>query len=139
MEEKRSYFSVRYDLILVGTPIMYDLYVNSSSLKEKEKFVRIFPTGGILNKVDLEEYHRKYVQLYVPEDQRRIYLKSLVKSDADDVTKTTMIKSSALEYLNNIFDKDKFSTEYLSQSIEGCKEVVGAMVDVLDKIGRAHV
>lgn len=132
MEEKRSYFSVRYDLIQVGMPILYDLYVNSSSLKEKEKFVRIFPTGGTLSKVDLEEYHRKYVQLYVPEDQRRTYLKSLVKTDADDVTKTTMIKSSALEYLNNIFDKDKFSTEYLSQSIEGCKEVVGAMVDVLD-------
>ena len=132
MEEKRSYFSVRYDLIQVGMPILYDLYVNSSSLKEKEKFVRIFPTGGVLNKVDLEEYHRKYIQLYVPEDQRRVYLKSLVKTDADDVTKTTMIKSSAIEYLNNIFDKDKFSTEYLSQSIEGCKEVVGAMVDVLD-------
>ena len=132
MEEKRSYFSVRYDLIQVGSPIDYDLYVNSSSLKEKEKFVRIFPGGGVLNKDDLEEYHRKYIQLYVSEDQRRVYLRSLVKTEADDVKKTTVIKSAALEYLHNIFDKDEFSTEYLSQSIEGCKEVVGAMVDVLD-------
>lgn len=135
MEEKRSYFSVRYDLIQVGSPIAYDLFVNSSTIKEKEKFVRIFPAGGVLNKDDLEEYHRKYVQLYVPEDQRRIYLRSLVKSEADDVKKTNVIKSAALDYLHNIFDKpqEEFSTEYLSKSIDGCKEVVGAMVDVLDK------
>lgn len=134
MEERRSYFSVRYDLILVGMPIAYDLFVNSSSIKEKEKFVRIFPLGGTLTKEDLEDYHRKYLQLYVPEDQRRIYLRSLVKTEADDVKKTTVIKTAALEYLHNIFDKgkDQFSTEYLSESIEGCKEVVGAMVDVLD-------
>ena len=134
MEERRSYFSVRYDLILVGMPIAYDLFVNSSSIKEKEKFVRIFPLGGVLSKDDLEEYHRKYLQLYVPEDQRRIYLRSLVKTEADDVKKTTVIKTAALEYLHNIFDKgkDQFSTEYLSESIDGCKEVVGAMVDVLD-------
>jgi HD-GYP domain-containing protein (c-di-GMP phosphodiesterase class II) len=133
MEDKRSFFSVRYDLIQVGTSIAYDLFVNSSSIKEKEKFVRIFPAGGVLVKEDLEDYHRKYVQLYVPEDQRRVYLRSLVKSDADDVKKTEVIKSAALDYLSNIFDNGKeFSTEYLSQSIEGCKEVVGAMVDVLD-------
>lgn len=134
MEERRSYFSVRYDLIQVGMPISYDLFVNSSSIKEKEKFVRIFPNGGTLSKEDLEEYHRKYIQLYVPEDQRRVYLRSLIKTDADDVKKTTVIKTAALEYLHNIFDKgkDQFSTEYLSESIEGCKEVVGAMVDVLD-------
>ena len=123
MEEKRSYFSVRYDLIQVGSPIAYDLFVNSSTIKEKEKFVRIFPAGGVLNKDDLEEYHRKYVQLYVPEDQRRIYLRSLVKSEADDVKKTNVIKSAALDYLHNIFDKpqEEFSTEYLSKSIDGCK------------------
>ena len=122
MEERRSYFSVRYDLILVGMPISYDLFVNSSSIKEKEKFVRIFPQGGVLSKEDLEDYHRKYLQLYVPEDQRRIYLRSLVKTEADDVKKTTVIKTAALEYLHNIFDKgkDQFSTEYLSESIDGC-------------------
>lgn len=133
MEGKRSFFSVRYDLIQVGQIIAYDLFVNSSVIKDKEKFVRIFPSGGVLAKEDLEEFHRKYIQLYVPEDQRRIYLRSLVKSDADDVKKTSVIKSAALDYLHNIFDSGKeFSTEYLSQSIEGCKEVVGAMVDVLD-------
>ena len=125
---------MRYDLVQVDVPLAYDLFVNSSSIKEKEKFVRIFPAGGTLSREDLENYHRKYVQLYVPEEQRRVYLRSLVKSEADDVKKTNVIKDAALDYLHNIFDKNKeFSTEYLSQNIENCKEVVGAMVDVLDK------
>ena len=132
MEERRSFFSVRYDLIQVGVPIPYDLFVNSSSIKEKEKFVRLFSAGGKLSSEELEEYHRKYLQLYVAEDQRRLYLRGLVSMDVDDVKKTNVIKSAALDYLHNIFDKDQFSTDYLSQSIEGCKEVVGAMVDVLD-------
>jgi HD-GYP domain-containing protein (c-di-GMP phosphodiesterase class II) len=133
MEEKQSFFSVRYDLIQVDSPLTHDLYVNSSTLKEKEKFVRIFPLGGILHKEDLENFRQKYFQLYVPEEQRKMYLRFLVKSNADDVKKTTVIKNAALDYLQNIFEVNKdFSTEYLSQSIEGCKEVVGAMVDVLD-------
>ena len=132
MASRQSFFSVRHDLIQVAKPIAYDLFVNSSSLKEKEKFVRIFPIGGILSKEEVDEFHRKYIQLYVPENQRRIYLRTLVKSDANDVEKANVIKSAALDYLHNIFDKDQFSTDYLSLNIEGCKEVVGAMVDVLD-------
>lgn len=112
---------------------MYDLFINSSVVKGKEKFIKVFANGGTLSKEEVEEFHRKYYQLYIPEDQRKIYLKSLVKSSVDDVQKTNVIKESALEYLHNIFDKDKeFSTELLSQNIEGCREVVESMVDVLD-------
>lgn len=113
---------------------MFDLFINSSVVKGKEKFVKIFASGGSLNREEVDEYHRKYFQLYIPEDQRKIYLKSLVKSNADDVQKTNVIKEAALEYLHNIFDKDKeFSTELLSKNIEACREVVESMVDVLDQ------
>ena len=133
MDTKPSFFSVRYDLIQVDQPLSFDLFVNSSVVKGKEKFIRIFPSGDVLDKGDLEEFHRKYFQLYVPEEQRRIYLRALVKSEANDVQKTTVIKEAALEYLHNIFDKDKeFSTELLSKNIENCREVVENMVDVLD-------
>lgn len=134
MDSKPSYFSVRHDLIQTELPLSFDLFVNSSVVKGKEKFVRIFPAGNVLLKDDLDEFHRKYIQLYIPEEQRRIYLKSLVKSQVDDVKKTTVIKDAALQYLHNIFDKDKeeFSTELLSQNIENCREVVEGMVDVLD-------
>jgi len=134
MERRQSFFSVRYDLIHVNQIVNYDLYVNSSALKDKEKFVKIFPAGDLLTKADLEEFHTKYIQLYVPEDQRRVYLRSLIHSEVDDLSKTEVIKSAALDYLHNIFDKkEEFSTEYLSKNIDACKEVVGAMVDVLDQ------
>jgi len=133
MSDKQSFFSIKHDLIILDQPIQYDLYVNSSVVKGKEKFVRIFAGGGKLKAEEVEEYHRKYIQLYVSEDQRRIYLHSLVKSGLDDVKKTDVIKGVALAHLHNIFDKDKeFSTELLSQSIEGCRDAVEGMVDVLD-------
>ena len=111
MDTKPSYFSIRYDLIQTDQPLLFDLFVNSSVVEGKEKFVRIFPLGGTLAKNELEEFHRKYFQLYILEDQRKNYLKYLVKSEFDDVQKTTVIKDAALEYLHNIFDKDKeFST-----------------------------
>lgn len=134
MDTKPSFFSVRYDLIQTDQPLLYDLFINSSVVKGKEKFVRIYASGNSLTKSEIEEFHRKYYQLYIPEEQRKIYLKSLVKSNFDDVQKTTVIKDTALEYLHNIFGKDKeFSTEILSKNIENCREVVENMVDVLDQ------
>lgn len=128
-----SFFSVRHDLIKTEEPLPFDLYVNSSVVKGKEKYVRIFPSGRSLTKDDVEEFHHKYLQLYVPEEQRKSFLKSLTQSNIDDVQKATVIKETALEYLHNIFDKEKeFSTELLSKNIEGCREVVESMVDVLD-------
>jgi HD-GYP domain-containing protein (c-di-GMP phosphodiesterase class II) len=134
METKPSFFSVRHDLIQVDGPLAHDLYINSSVVMGKEKFVRIFPAGEIIKSTEIEDFHRKYFLLYVSEDQRRIYLRTLVKSaKVKDLDKANVIKDSALQYLNTIFDKDKeFSTELLSQSIEGCREVVESMVDVLD-------
>lgn len=134
MQGKQSYFSVRRDLIQLDKPIGYDLFINSSVVKGKEKFVRIFPSGGTLSKDEVEEFHKKYIQLYVSEDQRRLYLRSLVKeTSVNDVQKANVIKDAALDYLHNIFDMNKeFSTEILSQGIEGCREVVENMVDVLD-------
>lgn len=134
MQGKQSYFSVRHDLIQLDKPISYDLFINSSVVKGKEKFVRIFPEGGTLSKDEVDEFHKKYIQLYVPEEQRKFYLRSLVKEKTvDDVQKANVIKDAALDYLHNIFDKNKeFSTEVLTQGIEGCREVVENMVDVLD-------
>ncbi len=133
MDNKPSFFSVRRDLIQIEQKLEYDLYVNSSVVKGKEKFIKIFNSGGELSKEDIEEFHKKYIQLYIPEDQRKIYLKSLIKSSASDLEKTSIIKDSAIEYLHNIFGKGKeFSTDLLSENIENCREVVEGMVDVLD-------
>ena len=131
----RSFFPISYDLICVGSTMPYDLFVNSSALKEKQKFIKIFPEGETLTDDDLSDLKAKYYQLYVPEDQRKFYMKSLVNSEqVDDVEATNFIKDSAIKYLQNVFDDEKeFSTELLSETIGECRDAVESMIDVLDE------
>ncbi|MBT3586883.1 MAG: HD domain-containing protein [Halobacteriovoraceae bacterium] len=129
----KSFFSVGFDLVLVDENLPYDLYINSSSHETNEKFVRIFPKNGRLCEEDLKGFKGKYHQLYILESQRSAYLKSLVKKkDASPVTKTEIIKDSAILYLDKLFDEEKeFNTEILEEAIEGCRESVEAMVEVV--------
>jgi len=131
--ERASFFSVSLQLILVNQPLPYDLFVNSSAVSEKERFVRIFPSGETLNLDDLKKFKAKYFQLYIPEKQRNQYLKSLVNNEnATDMQKTEVIKESAIGYLDTLFDQNKeFSTEELKESVQGCRDSVESMVDVL--------
>lgn len=130
-----SFFSVRHGLIPTDQILNYDLYINSSSIKNKEKFVKVFKQGESLTKEDLEEFHRKYYQLYVSEAHRKKFFKSLVKTTTvDELDKVSVLKDSALNYLQNIFETRKeFSTELLTQNIEGCRDVVESMIDVLEE------
>ncbi|MBI99685.1 MAG: hypothetical protein CME67_00520 [Halobacteriovoraceae bacterium] len=130
----RSFFSVRYDLILKDTPLSYDLYVNSSSLKDKQKFIKLFKTGETLEAQDLGELKKKYHQLYVEESQRKFYMQSLVgNEDVADEKAADFIKETAIEYLHRVFDEDKeFSTEVLVETVHGCRDAVESMIDVLD-------
>jgi len=131
---KKSFFSVSYELIVKDKIIPFDLFVNASSLEDKQKFVRIFPNGDELTIEDLEGFKKKYNQLYISEDQRNLYMRSLVDSeDTTDEQAATFIKDSAIKYLHDVFDpKKEFSTEVLSETIKGCKDAVENMIDVLD-------
>lgn len=128
-----SYFSVGHDLIVTDVPLPYSLYVNSSALETKDKFVRIYPAGDVLTSEALHEFIKKYFQLYLAESERALYMRSLVKSNKySDEQKTTVIKDSAIKYLDKLFDKSKeFNTELLSETIENSREAVESMVDVL--------
>jgi putative nucleotidyltransferase with HDIG domain len=128
-----SFFSISFDLVLIDKPMTYDLYVNSSSSELREKFVRIYPVGDTLHDEDLKMFRKKYHQLYVHENQRDEYLKSLLHiSNVSDTQKTEIIKSSAIVYLDKLFDEDKeFTTEVLSETIQDCKVAVESMVEVI--------
>lgn len=128
-----NFFSVSFDLILLDKSIPYDLYVNSSASEDRERFVRIYPKNDILSLEDLKLFKKKYFQLYVHEFQRNDYLKSLIQiKGVPDVQKGDVIKSSAIHYLDKLFDKDKeFTTELLSETISECKVAVESMVDVI--------
>jgi len=128
-----NFFSVSFDLVIVDDPITYDLYVNSSTSENREKFVRVFPMGDTLNMHELGEFKQKYFQLYVHESQRFAYLSGVVKSKSiDSITKTDVVKSTAIVYLDKIFDKDKeFTTELLSEAVQDCKQAVAGMLEVI--------
>lgn len=133
MKKLESYFSISFDLIVLNIVQKYDLYINSSSIESREKFVRVYPKGAVLNFEDLSNFRNKYHRLYVPESQRNDYLKSLMKSSGvDDAKKGSLIKSCAIHYLGKIFDRNKsFNTEVLEETIKGCKDVVENMVDFI--------
>ena len=74
----KTFFSISFDFVITQTSIPYDLYINSSGIKDKEKFIRVFPLGGVLTTDDVATFKKKYYQLYILESQRDFYLKSLI-------------------------------------------------------------
>lgn len=139
--KNKSYFSISSGLVLINEPIPYDLYINSSSHAIREKFVKIYGSGNALTKEELNEFRDKYFQLYVSEEQRNLYLSSLNKlKDVEDITKVEVIKDSAIEYLGSLFDgSHEFTNEVLDEALEGCKESVESMVDVIKDYGVTEV
>jgi len=126
-----SYFSISPDLVLINEPVPYDLFINSSAIENREKFVRIFKKDSVLSRDDLQAFMSKYHRIYVPETERALFLKSLVRSkDATPVQKTTVLKDSAIHHLQNLFAHE-VTTEVLAQGIVDCREVVEGMIDVV--------
>ncbi len=134
MSTDGNFFSVHLDLVVFDMDIPYDLYVNSSVLPGKEKFVKVYSMNNFFSKQDFDEIHRKYPGLFIAEEQRQLYVKSLMKNkNVSDISKTNVLKDSAVQYLHKIFDQSKeFSAQNLAESIEGCREVVENMVDLFD-------
>ncbi len=135
MGAKRNqiYFSVSFDLLSVNEKLQFDLYINSST-NSTAHFVRILPKGELLTQKDLSSFKRKYNQLYISESQRKNYMDSLMKNPHfDKVEKTDVVKKAAIEYLDKIFESEhEFTTEVLVQTVEGCRDVVENMIDVVE-------
>jgi HD-GYP domain-containing protein (c-di-GMP phosphodiesterase class II) len=132
-DESLSYFSISFGLVLIDKELPYDLYINSSTHAKRERFVCITRKSSTLSAEELHTFRDKYYQLYIREDQRDLYLRSLtLVEDSDDSEKASVIKDSAIKYLQTIFERDhEFSNELLDETIEGCKESVESMVDVI--------
>ncbi|OIQ15699.1 MAG: hypothetical protein BM556_17230 [Bacteriovorax sp. MedPE-SWde] len=130
--ELNSYFTVDFGLILQGKPLPYSIYVNSSKHESRDRFVKIVGQDEVLNS-DLIEGFKKYHRVYVLETERNQYLRSLVDAThAPDIERVSVIKDSAIKYLDDIFDPSKeFNTEILGDAIEGCHESMQSMVGVI--------
>ncbi len=131
----KSYFSVSKDLVVVNQMIPYDLFINSSVVKDKQKFIRIFAKGDTLAPEQLDTFKEKYFQIYVAEEQRKDFFSALRNlGGSNDTQKMSIIKERAIDYLTHIFDPQKeFTTELLSETISACKDTVEGMVDMLEE------
>ena len=128
-----QFFSISFDYVVRDKEMAYDLYINSSAITDREKYIKIYPKGDILSKEDISLFKKKYHQLYVHESQRNNYLKSLIDlSGTADIEKTEVIRDSAIHYLDKLFSNDKeFTTEILEETINDCKLAVESMVEVI--------
>jgi HD-GYP domain-containing protein (c-di-GMP phosphodiesterase class II) len=127
-----SYFSVSLQMVTVNQPMGYDLYINSSSIEGRERFVRIFRKGETLTHEDLTRFKDKYHSIYVAETERSAFLRSMVASKGATIAeKTTVLKDSAIAHLKKLFDGGT-SPEQLGLAVTQCRDVVDGMIDVLE-------
>jgi HD-GYP domain-containing protein (c-di-GMP phosphodiesterase class II) len=136
LSEKDSnleYFSISFHSLPLGEPLAHDLFINSSGLEDREKFVRILRKGAKVSANDLTVFREKYRQLYVPESQRADYLRALETRSSEQVRKrASVLKEAAIGYLDQLFKKpEELTAETLSQTLDGFKDVALGMVDAL--------
>ena len=89
--------------------------------------------------IGYHNFYRKYYGMDREIFSFRDPVEQIIKTEKNIGSKEALILEYGcgtgfnLEYLHNIFDKEKeFSTELLAKNIESCREVVESMVDVLD-------
>jgi HD-GYP domain-containing protein (c-di-GMP phosphodiesterase class II) len=126
-----NYFSLSSDLIVLDRPLPYDLFINSSSLENRQRFVRIFRKGDPLTRDELKTFVTKYHQLYLAEEERQAFLRTLsVVAGAPVNAKTAVIKDTTIRRLKSLFEGEH-SGEALSETLSQSRECVDSMIDVL--------
>lgn len=133
MVKERQFFSIPQELVVIGSPLPYDIYVNSAGESGRIHFLKARNAGVVLTKEELLEVKNKYFQIYIAEEEREKYVNALVKNkDVPKEKKTEIIKDSAIKYLDKVFDPNReFSTEVLEETVKGCKDSVENLVSVI--------
>lgn len=131
-DQKSVYFTIDFHLVSRQKPMLYNIYINSSTVKDKDHYVKIVKPGEVLTDEDVEEF-KKYQRIHVLESERGLYLQSLAENDDfESLDKVTAIKDSAVKHLDDIFNPGKeFNTEILGEALDGCHDSMKAMVGVI--------
>ena len=137
-----TYFVPDPDLLVFDFAIPYSLYVNSSSVANREHFVRIFARGESLTPVEYEQLKAKYQQVYVSEAERGEYLKGACRyKGKSDREKVNLLKSSAMGHLTTLFTSKKdLSVTVVNQTLLGARATVEGFVDLVQdfSLGELH-
>ncbi len=131
MSTSRGFFSISSEMIATGRDLPFRLYINSSSVPGRERFVGITREGERLTTEDIARFVDKYQRIYLRESDRSLFLKSLAGlTGVSDRARATVLKDSAIQHLHALFTQG-LSTEVLARTVAECRDVVEGMVDVL--------
>ena len=131
---KKRFFSISVDLITANKLSPIDLFINSSTIKGREKFVKIHHRGKNLSREELNSYLSKYHQLYAQESQRKLYLREIfLREDLKDTSKVEAMKSVAIDHLKLLFkSQDEVMGDSLfDNELMNCRESVVEMIDFI--------
>lgn len=132
---KKRYFSISADLLQGGKPSAIDLYVNSSTVQGRDKFVKIHHRFKQLSQIEINTYVLKYHQLYVLESQRKLYLREVFgREDLKDAKKTEIMKNVAIDHLKLIFNSqnEKEGESLFENDVMNCRDSVLEMIEFIE-------
>lgn len=132
---KKRYFSISADLLQGGKPSAIDLYVNSSTVQGRDKFVKVHHRFKELSQIEINTYVLKYHQLYVLESQRKLYLREVFgREDLKDAKKTEIMKNVAIDHLKLIFNSqnEKEGENLFENDVMSCRDSVLEMIEFIE-------
>lgn len=152
-EIDESFFSIDTNFINTDHGLTYDIYINSSTIADSKRFIKIFSKETVLSNNDITNYRSKYGNFYVREKQRNIYLQSILERGtrygkptdtpleiARTAAQVGIIKDFAIHHLNSLFSfKKESSNALLSQALEDCHETVTHMVSFVKDYNIAQI
>lgn len=129
-----TFFSVSFDLIVTEFNAPFDLYANSSIVAGRERYIKVYRAYDYLEKTDVDTFRMKYSRLYIKEDQREVFLQTIMKKmGRNPKDKVSFLKDSAISYLERLFDKEKIiTTDFLRDNLSKVRDVVSNIVDVIN-------
>lgn len=131
IKRNSGFFTISPELVTFDEPLTYDIYINSSSIQTRERYVRIAKKDSVLTREDISTYITKYIRFFVSETERSIFLKSLYKAkNATAAQKATVLKDTAINHLQRLFEQE-LSTEVLGKVIVDCRDVIEGFIDVI--------
>lgn len=131
--QPKSYFVPDPKLLVKSRPSPYSLFINSSALENREHYVRIFAKGDVLTQELIDEFFKRYQQVYISEEERTDYLKgACVNLGRTEDEPFVVLKSSAIQHLDTLFQhKQEASAEVISQTLQDARKTVEGFVDML--------
>ncbi len=129
-----AYFSISSHLLPTDSRAVFSIYINSSGLDERKRFIKVIRRGTLLTKCLIDEVVKKYFRIYIKESDRQVYLDSLItQENIGKKEKIKVIKNSTLKYLESIFsNNEEINYTYIGDNINNCKKAVENMLTIIN-------